>query len=390
MCIILWAEDAHPRYDLVLVANRDEFYDRPTTAAHWWDGSAAERAARVLAGRDEVGRGSWLGVTRAGRFCALTNVRCPMGTQRADAKSRGKLVSDFLVAGGSGGGDGGGDGDAAAAAATAASDSDSDSDGDAAAVAYLASAVDSAAEYNGYNLLVGTLRGGLHCYSNAAREPGPPARHQPKAHDSRPHPPGPPGTAASPPPPPTRAGGGVHGLCNSWLDDDSWPKVRRGKAALAALLKGAGEAGGEAGGSAGDDAIDPAALFALAASTARPPRAEDPDTGVGAAWERLLSPIFVRAPSKGYGTVSAAVLLVERGPGGRALLVERSFDRAKGDAAAFTERRFEFEVGGVGRGAAGGDAAGGEAREGEGGGGGGGAGRPRAGKRTAEREAVRE
>jgi uncharacterized protein with NRDE domain len=368
MCIILWAEDAHPRYDLVLVANRDEFYDRPTTAAHWWDGSAAERAARVLAGRDEVGRGSWLGVTRAGRFCALTNVRCPMGTQRVDAKSRGKLVSDFLVAGGLGGGDGSGDDDAAAAAAAAAGDGD----GDAAAAAYLASAVDSAAEYNGYNLLVGTLHGGLHCYSNAARdEPGAA---------------GVPGAAASPPPPPTRAGGGVHGLCNSWLDDDSWPKVRRGKAALAALLRGAG---GVAGGSPGDGAIDPAALFALAASTVRPPRAEDPDTGVGAAWERLLSPLFVRAPSKGYGTVSAAVLLVERGPGGRALLVERSFDRAKCDAAAFTERRFEFQVGGGGRGAAGGEAAGGEVREG-GAGGGAGAGRPRAGKRPAEREAVRE
>lgn len=91
MCLILVAWRAHPRFPCVLAANRDEFFGRPTAEADWWpDGN-------ILAGRDLQADGTWLGVTRSGRFAALTNFRDPAAIV-PDAPSRGALVSDFLGA----------------------------------------------------------------------------------------------------------------------------------------------------------------------------------------------------------------------------------------------------------------------------------------------------
>ena len=91
MCLILLARDAHPDYRLVVAANRDEFYDRPTApAARWQDAPA------VLGGRDLQAGGTWLGVDRSGRFAAVTNYR--QGRREAAApRSRGLLVSEFLL-----------------------------------------------------------------------------------------------------------------------------------------------------------------------------------------------------------------------------------------------------------------------------------------------------
>jgi uncharacterized protein with NRDE domain len=91
MCLILIARDAHPDYALIVAANRDEFYDRPTSsAARWTD------APDVLGGRDLQAGGTWLGIDRAGRFAAVTNYR--QGQREADApRSRGLLVSEFLA-----------------------------------------------------------------------------------------------------------------------------------------------------------------------------------------------------------------------------------------------------------------------------------------------------
>jgi len=91
VCLILLAWRVHPEYPLVLAANRDEFRDRPTEAAQWW----LDRPT-LLAGRDLQARGTWLGITRAGRLAALTNYRDP---QRAkpNAPSRGRLVVDALM-----------------------------------------------------------------------------------------------------------------------------------------------------------------------------------------------------------------------------------------------------------------------------------------------------
>ena len=89
MCLIALAHRAHPRWPLVIAANRDEFFARPTRGAHWWDD-----APGVLGGRDLRAGGSWMAVTRGGRFAMVTNVRgLP---EPADAPSRGALVADFV------------------------------------------------------------------------------------------------------------------------------------------------------------------------------------------------------------------------------------------------------------------------------------------------------
>jgi len=90
VCLILLAWRAHPDYPLVVAANRDEFFSRPTAAAAPWP-----EARGVFAGRDLQGGGTWLGIGRGGRFAALTNYRDP-ASQRPDAASRGTLVADFL------------------------------------------------------------------------------------------------------------------------------------------------------------------------------------------------------------------------------------------------------------------------------------------------------
>jgi uncharacterized protein with NRDE domain len=91
MCLILLAHGAHLDYPLVIAANRDEYYRRPTAKAAFW-----QDHPRILAGRDLECMGTWLGVTRAGRFAALTNFRDPR-ERKIDAPSRGQLVSDFLA-----------------------------------------------------------------------------------------------------------------------------------------------------------------------------------------------------------------------------------------------------------------------------------------------------
>lgn len=89
MCLALLALDAHPRYAVVLAANRDEFRARAADAARWWDGED------ILAGRDRVAGGTWLGVNRRGRFAFVTNVREP-GRHDPSAPTRGTLVPRVL------------------------------------------------------------------------------------------------------------------------------------------------------------------------------------------------------------------------------------------------------------------------------------------------------
>ncbi len=93
MCLILIAYDSHPDYALIVAANRDEFYDRPSAPAGFW-----ADAPSVLAGRDLKAGGTWLGIDRRGRFAAVTNYR--QGQREPDAsRSRGHLVSDYLTTG---------------------------------------------------------------------------------------------------------------------------------------------------------------------------------------------------------------------------------------------------------------------------------------------------
>ena len=91
MCLILLALDTHPDYSLIVAANRDEFYDRPTARAAFWTD-----APGVLAGRDLRAGGTWLGIDRRGRFAAVTNYRQGQ-REPAAVRSRGHLVSDYLT-----------------------------------------------------------------------------------------------------------------------------------------------------------------------------------------------------------------------------------------------------------------------------------------------------
>lgn len=90
MCTLLLAVEADPRYRLLVAANRDEFYARPTAPAGWW-----ADAPEVFAGRDLRAGGTWFGVTRTGRWAALTNVRDPKDI-RPGTPSRGALVAEYL------------------------------------------------------------------------------------------------------------------------------------------------------------------------------------------------------------------------------------------------------------------------------------------------------
>lgn len=90
MCLIFLSLNHHRAYKLIIAANRDEFYDRETAPASYWDDSP-----HILAGRDLKAQGTWLGMTTSGKVSLLTNYRDPANLD-PNAPSRGKLVSDFL------------------------------------------------------------------------------------------------------------------------------------------------------------------------------------------------------------------------------------------------------------------------------------------------------
>lgn len=165
MCLIVFAWRAHPDYPLVIAANRDEFYSRRTRPAAWWGQSVS-----LLAGQDEEAGGTWLGITRRGRFATLTNVRAP-SERNPHAPSRGALVLAALQSGERGG-------------------------------RWISGHLARTAAFNGFNLLVGNVladsegEGSLAYYSN--RLGAPPRVLEP----------------------------GVYGLSNAFLDTP-WPKVTR-------------------------------------------------------------------------------------------------------------------------------------------------------------------
>jgi uncharacterized protein with NRDE domain len=166
MCLILVVWRRHPTYPCIIAANRDEFYARATESAHWW----SDRS-QILAGRDLIAGGTWLGITRTGRFAALTNYRAPQ-QKRADAPSRGALVTGILESGAS-------------------------------VTEELAHLRRVGADYNGFNLLFsdGERLGVYESVRAEGRELGP----------------------------------GIYGLSNHLLDTP-WPKVQQAKARLQAAL----------------------------------------------------------------------------------------------------------------------------------------------------------
>ena len=167
MCLILLARDVHPRYRLIVAANRDEYYDRSTAPLAWW-----QDHPEVLAGRDLRSGGTWMGITRDGRFAAVTNYREPGGNDPG-ARSRGRLVLGFLTS-------------------------------DADAPRHLASLRAEQDAYNGFSLVCGNAGGLCYCSNRSDRDP-------------------------------TAVVAGIHGVSNHLLNTP-WPKVVRGKELLRAAL----------------------------------------------------------------------------------------------------------------------------------------------------------
>jgi len=200
MCLILFAWKAHRNFPLILMANRDEFYERPTAPAAFWND-----ASGLLAGRDLQEGGTWLGITRRGKLAALTNYRDPASV-KPHAPSRGHLVSDYLR-------------------------------NRQTPENYIRRITPKAAQYNGFNLLVGN-EAALFCFSNRS------------------------GLKAVSP--------GIHGMSNHLLDTP-WPKVEKGKRALDELLDRKGNP-------------SPAALLDLLTDRSHPPDGQLPVTGAGLDW----------------------------------------------------------------------------------------------------------
>ncbi len=93
MCLVALAIDESRRFPLVIATNRDEFFDRPAARLAWW--TPDEGGPEILAGRDLSAGGTWMGLTAAGRFALLTNVRRPFEPD-PEAPSRGRIVPAWL------------------------------------------------------------------------------------------------------------------------------------------------------------------------------------------------------------------------------------------------------------------------------------------------------
>jgi uncharacterized protein with NRDE domain len=227
MCLITFNWQNHPQYKLIVVANRDEFYKRKTQAAHFW-----QEDEQLLAGKDLEAGGTWLGIHQKGRFSALTNYR-DLANLKSVAPSRGQLTSDFLL-------------------------------NEHLLPDYLQTIAPKAAEYNGYNLLVGNLlQNELYYFSNY--------QNQIQALSA-----------------------GLYGLSNHLLDTN-WYKVRQAKAKLAQAIQ-----------KPHISAID---LLDLMHDSIIPPDEQVQQTGLSMDKERMLSAMFIQSPD--YGTCSTAVVLVD-------------------------------------------------------------------------------
>lgn len=173
MCLIFFAIQQHPNYKLIIVANRDEFYNRQTAPADYWQDHPTIVGGRDLEARKPDGScGTWMAMTKSGRIGMVTNYRDPKNID-PNAPSRGHLVSDYLE--------------------SQIDPSD-----------YLNEISANGKIYNGYNLVVGSLND-LWYLSN----------YQDKIEKLTP---------------------GLHGLSNHLLNTP-WPKVVHGKVKLLTLIE---------------------------------------------------------------------------------------------------------------------------------------------------------
>ena len=224
MCLILFSYQPESSTPLILGANRDEFFNRATQSAGYW-----VDAPQVLAGRDLVAQGTWLGITTTGRFAAVTNVREPV-QQGAKLRSRGDLTREFLS-------------------------------GEIPAGVFLNALAPTANEYAGFNLLVGEFaQDSSELYYLSNRREGV-----------------------------QRLTAGVYGLSNHLLNS-SWPKVDDGKQQLAATISSSSD--NSSSNSSSSDPEHRAIRDCLENPT-RAADSRLPDTGVGYEREKALSSAFI-------------------------------------------------------------------------------------------------
>ncbi|MEU8901589.1 NRDE family protein [Nocardia sp. NPDC048505] len=246
MCLVLLGWRAHPEYRLIVAANRDEFYVRPTESMRWWPETPGLLAGRDLGARGRIG--TWLGLaTGTNRFAAVTNVRNPCD-ERPEARSRGALLLDYL-----GDQDRGGPGK------------------------YLQSVAAGPDDYNGYHVVASDL-GSLWWHSNRSAQP------------------------------PRELPPGFHGLSNGRFltsaapgpaaelrsPERIWPKVRDGVDGLRKVVE--------------SDPGAVHRYFEVLADRTEAPDDQLPDTGIELPFERAVSARFVAHLV--HGTRASTVLLV--------------------------------------------------------------------------------
>jgi uncharacterized protein with NRDE domain len=225
MCTIFLAHQVNPKYKLIMLSNRDEFYERRTAQASWWENG------KIFGGRDLKDLGTWLGITRDGRISTLTNFREVPGNQEP-LQSRGMIVSQYL-------------------------------ESHVSAPKYLEDLKNNKNQYNGFNLLCGTVDQ-IFYLTNKKSDIIPLSQ-------------------------------GVHGLSNGYLNEP-WFKVERGRDAFGKLVKSPN--------------VNIEDAFALMLDKTQKSLGPWPDTGFGEELERFLSSLFISGDN--YGTRSTTLLLVDR------------------------------------------------------------------------------
>jgi uncharacterized protein with NRDE domain len=307
MCLIAFALGAHPRYPFIALGNRDEYHARPTARAAWWSD-----APSLFAGRDLQSSGTWMGVTREGRFAALTNHR---GSAKvAQPVSRGLLVADYLRDDGPAG-------------------------------AYLYTIAARSADYDGFNLICGEL--GTQLRGDPRAQLGGQRRGQLSSQlssqlsgdvrENR----APPNAASNQAPQlhylnnqggsPQRIAPGMHGLSNAHLNTP-WPKTTALTARMADALKHPWN--GDLHDAAFEDSLF-MALLALLADAEQAPDATLPRTGVPHEMEKRLSAIKIISPA--YGTRTSTLIVCDAL--GQVTVIEQTWDSA-GEALGTQRERF--------------------------------------------------
>ncbi|MCB1175232.1 MAG: NRDE family protein [Leptospiraceae bacterium] len=288
MCSVFLAWRCVADYDLILAANRDEFYERPTRAMYYWPRSG------VYAGRDKAAGGTWLGVHPGqAKWGVVTNFRDPQH-MRSDARSRGTLLATYLKS----------EQSPLTFAADLGLQPGPDLSPDAGQPLQEAEGHPRPSEYNGFNLLLG-FHSELYYLSNQS------------------------GTIHLLQP-------GIYGLSNAWLNTP-WPKVTKGRSQLKALssLNGRG-------------LEDPEQYWQFLTDQQIARDHLLPHTGVGLERERLLSALFI--DSAVYGTRSSNVLWIKSD--GQARVVERTWQvplDSSGRPKASKDVEFSFLIPALGR-----------------------------------------